>query len=79
MEYTARSKRKRIVYLIYIGMEWSNRPILMNGSIINNVDEWLSERIDVLINEKNINIFDTEPILTEMEEFFLKVKLSLIS
>lgn len=77
MEHIARYKRKKRIYLIYIGIEWSDRPVLINGTLIRNVDEWLSERIDVLINEKNIKATDINIVYNELESFFLKVKESL--
>lgn len=77
MEYTAKFKRKKRIYLSYVGMEWSQRNVIMDGVLIENVDQWLSERIDVLINEKNIVATNVESVYTELENFFLKVKISL--
>ena len=60
-------------------MEWSDRPTIINGKYFESIDNWLSERIDVLINEKNITVFDTETIYRELEEFFLSVKVQLFT
>lgn len=77
MEHIAKFKRKKRIYLSYVGMEWSQRNVIINGILIENIDQWLSDRIDVLINERNIVATDTEEVYKELENFFLKVKYSL--
>lgn len=77
MESTAKFKRKKRIYLAYVGMEWSHRNVIIDGVLIENVDQWLSDRIDVLINEKNIVATNVESVYDELDNFFLKVKTSL--
>lgn len=78
MDSTARFKKIRKLALIWIGMEWSKKPIIIGGEYIEDLDEWILVRMQALSKYKQLSS-DIEPIIDELDKMFNDIKMTLLS